>query len=94
MSQGLLDAHKGAKRPQADANETRGLSRRTFLKFGVSVGAAAGGGLLLGFSLPAISQDQKAGKSVIGGDANEAPQNGVFAPNAFIQIDTADRKVP
>ncbi|MDR6392881.1 xanthine dehydrogenase family protein molybdopterin-binding subunit [Paraburkholderia phenoliruptrix] len=91
MSQGLLDAHKGAKRPQADANETRGLSRRTFLKFGVSVGAAAGGGLLLGFSLPAISQDQKAGKSVIGGDANEAPQNGVFAPNAFIQIDTAGK---
>ncbi|WP_433696406.1 molybdopterin cofactor-binding domain-containing protein [Paraburkholderia phenoliruptrix] len=91
MSQGLLDAHKGAKRPQADANETRGLSRRTFLKFGVSVGAAAGGGLLLGFSLPAISQDQKTGKSVIGGDANEAPQNGVFAPNAFIQIDTAGK---
>ncbi|CAH2898528.1 MAG: Uncharacterized aldehyde oxidase, molybdopterin-binding subunit [uncultured Paraburkholderia sp.] len=58
----MLDAHKGAKRPQADANETRGLSRRTFLKFGVSVGAAAGGGLLLGFSLPAVSQDQKAGK--------------------------------
>ncbi|WMY10230.1 xanthine dehydrogenase family protein molybdopterin-binding subunit [Paraburkholderia phenoliruptrix] len=91
MSQGLLDAHKGAKRPRADANETRGLSRRTFLKFGVSVGAAAGGGLLLGFSLPAISQDQKTGKSVIGGDANEAPQNGVFAPNAFIQIDTAGK---
>ncbi|CAB3685195.1 Isoquinoline 1-oxidoreductase subunit beta [Paraburkholderia phenoliruptrix] len=91
MSQGLLDAHKGAKRPQADANETRGLSRRTFLKFGVSVGAAAGGGLLLGFSLPAISQDQKTGKSVIGGDANEVPQNGVFAPNAFIQIDTAGK---
>ncbi|MDR6422755.1 isoquinoline 1-oxidoreductase beta subunit [Paraburkholderia phenoliruptrix] len=91
MSQGLLDAHKGAKRPQADANETRGLSRRTFLKFGVSVGAAAGGGLLLGFSLPAISQDQKTGKSVIGGDANEAPQHGVFAPNAFIQIDTAGK---
>ncbi len=91
MSQGLLDAHKGTKRQQADANETRGLSRRTFLKFGVSVGAAAGGGLLLGFSLPAISQDQKTGKSVIGGDANEAPQNGVFAPNAFIQIDTAGK---
>ncbi|MEX3759675.1 xanthine dehydrogenase family protein molybdopterin-binding subunit [Paraburkholderia phenoliruptrix] len=91
MSQGLLDAHKGAKRPQADANETRGVSRRTFLKFGVSVGAAAGGGMLLGFSLPAISQDQKTGKPVIGGDANEAPQNGVFAPNAFIQIDTAGK---
>jgi isoquinoline 1-oxidoreductase beta subunit len=57
----------------------------------VTVGAAAGGGLLLGFSMPAVSQDQKAGKSVIGGDANEAAQNGVFAPNAFIQIDTAGK---
>jgi isoquinoline 1-oxidoreductase subunit beta len=91
MSQGLLDAYKGAKRPQAEADEARGVSRRTFLKFGMSVGAAAGGGLLLGFSLPAVSQDQKSGKSVIGGDANEAPQNGVFAPNAFIQIDTAGK---
>lgn len=91
MSQGLLDAYKGAKRPQAEADEARGVSRRTFLKFGMSVGAAAGGGLLLGFSLPAVSQDQKGGKSVIGGDANEAPQNGVFAPNAFIQIDTAGK---
>jgi isoquinoline 1-oxidoreductase beta subunit len=91
MSQGLLDAYKGAKRPQAEADEARGVSRRTFLKFGVSVGAAAGGGLLLGFSLPAVSQDQKSGKSVIGGDANDAPQNGVFAPNAFIQIDTAGK---
>jgi len=91
MSQGLLDAHRDAKRPQAESHEPRGLSRRTFLKFGVSVGAAAGGGLLLGFSVPAVSQDQKAGKSVIGGDGNEAPQNGVFAPNAFIQIDTAGK---
>ncbi|ALE58879.1 xanthine dehydrogenase family protein molybdopterin-binding subunit [Paraburkholderia sp. RL17-368-BIF-A] len=91
MSQGLLDAYKGAMRPQAEADEARGVSRRTFLKFGVSVGAAAGGGLLLGFSLPAVSQDQKSGKSVIGGDANDAPQNGVFAPNAFIQIDTAGK---
>ncbi|WP_025600747.1 xanthine dehydrogenase family protein molybdopterin-binding subunit [Burkholderia sp. WSM2230] len=91
MSQGLLDAHKGTKRPQAGSHEPRGLSRRTFLKLGVSVGAAAGGGLLLGFSVPAVSQDQKAGKSVIGGDANEAPQSGVFAPNAFIQIDTAGK---
>ncbi|WP_027214042.1 xanthine dehydrogenase family protein molybdopterin-binding subunit [Burkholderia sp. WSM2232] len=91
MSQGLLDAHRDAKRPQAGSHEPRGLSRRTFLKLGVSVGAAAGGGLLLGFSMPAVSQDQKAGKSVIGGDGNETPQNGVFAPNAFIQIDTAGK---
>jgi len=91
MSQGLLDAHRDAKRPQAGSHEPRGLSRRTFLKLGVSVGAAAGGGLLLGFSVPAVSQDQKAGKSVIGGDGNETPPSGVFAPNAFIQIDTAGK---
>ncbi|CAB3705662.1 xanthine dehydrogenase family protein molybdopterin-binding subunit [Paraburkholderia rhynchosiae] len=91
MSQGLLDAHNGAKASKAEANEPRGFSRRTFLKLGVTVGAAAGGGLLLGFSMPAVSQDQKAGKSVIGGDANETPQDGVFAPNAFIQIDTAGK---
>ncbi|MGF6774260.1 isoquinoline 1-oxidoreductase beta subunit [Paraburkholderia sp. GAS199] len=81
MSQGLLDAQ----------NAVRGFTRRHFLKFGVTVGAAAGGGLLLGFSLPAASQDQKTGKSVIGGDAVETPQSGVFAPNAFIQIDTAGK---
>ncbi|MGY6257462.1 xanthine dehydrogenase family protein molybdopterin-binding subunit [Paraburkholderia caledonica] len=90
MSQGLLDAQNGAT-SSPDASGKRGVSRRTFLKLSVTVGAAAGGGLLLGFSMPAVSQDQKAGKSVIGGDANEAAQNGVFAPNAFIQIDTAGK---
>ncbi|MBT2793680.1 xanthine dehydrogenase family protein molybdopterin-binding subunit [Paraburkholderia strydomiana] len=90
MSQGLLDAQNGAT-SSPEANGKRGVSRRTFLKLSVTVGAAAGGGLLLGFSIPAVSQDQKAGKSVIGGDANEAAQNGVFAPNAFIQIDTAGK---
>ncbi|MFM0477350.1 xanthine dehydrogenase family protein molybdopterin-binding subunit [Paraburkholderia strydomiana] len=90
MSQGLLDAQNGAT-SSPDANGKRGVSRRTFLKLSVTVGAAAGGGLLLGFSMPAVGQDQKAGKSVIGGDANEAAQNGVFAPNAFIQIDTAGK---
>ncbi|MFM0196282.1 xanthine dehydrogenase family protein molybdopterin-binding subunit [Paraburkholderia strydomiana] len=90
MSQGLLDAQNGAT-SSPEANGKRGVSRRTFLKLSVTVGAAAGGGLLLGFSMPAVSQDQKAGKSVIGGDANEAAQNGVFAPNAFIQIDTAGK---
>lgn len=88
MSQGLLDAQNGAT-SSPDASGKRGVSRRTFLKLSVTVGAAAGGGLLLGFSMPAVSQDQKAGKSVIGGDANEAAQNGVFAPNAFIQIGRA-----
>lgn len=90
MSQGLLDAQNGAT-SSPEANGKRGVSRRTFLKLSVTVGAAAGGGLLLGFSMPAVSQDQKAGKSVIGGDANEAAQNGVFAPNAFVQIDTAGK---
>ncbi|MCC8396669.1 xanthine dehydrogenase family protein molybdopterin-binding subunit [Paraburkholderia sp. MMS20-SJTR3] len=91
MSRGLLEAQNGAQRSPADIQPARGMSRRGFLRFGVTVGAAAGGGLLLGFSMPAASQDQKAGKSVIGGDANEAPQSGVFAPNAFIQIDTAGK---
>ncbi|MFM0202158.1 xanthine dehydrogenase family protein molybdopterin-binding subunit [Paraburkholderia fungorum] len=94
MSQGLLDAQKDAQ-PLADERSgkdgKRGITRRTFLKLSVTVGAATGGGLLLGFSMPAVSQDQKAGKSVIGGDGIEAPQNGVFAPNAFIQIDTAGK---
>jgi isoquinoline 1-oxidoreductase beta subunit len=88
MSQGLLDAHNGATPP---AGGKGGITRRTFLKFGVTVGAATGGGLLLGFSMPAASQDQKAGTSVIGGDGVETPQSGVFAPNAFIQIDTAGK---
>jgi isoquinoline 1-oxidoreductase beta subunit len=88
MCQGLLDAQNGA---QPSKGGKGGITRRTFLKFSVTVGAATGGGLLLGFSMPAASQDQKAGKSVIGGDADEAPQNGVFAPNAFIQIDTAGK---
>jgi len=84
MSRGLLDA-QNRRAPD-------GLNRRTFLKLGVSVGAAVGGGLLLGFSLPAASQGEAPqGKSVIGGDGNEAPQSGVFEPNAFVQIDAAGK---
>jgi isoquinoline 1-oxidoreductase beta subunit len=84
MSQGLLDAQNG--------HAPKGLSRRTFLKLGMSIGATAGGGLMLGFSLPAESQGAaaKAG-SVIGGDGNEAPQSGVFEPNAFVQIDNTGK---
>jgi isoquinoline 1-oxidoreductase beta subunit len=78
------------------------LSRRTFLKFSATVGAAAGGGLLLGFSLPSLSQGQDQGqgqdqeqippgKSVVGGDASEPAPSGLFAPNAFIQIDNAGK---
>lgn len=75
MSRGLIQAG------QAGA----GVSRRRFLKFGMSLGAAAGGGLLLGFSVQAAGGDAR--RSVIGGDADETPRAGVFAPNAFVQID-------
>jgi len=67
-----------------DAQETD-VSRRGFLKFAAMVGAAGGGGLLFGFSVPARSQGEGR-RSVIGGDGVETPQPGVFAPNAFIQI--------
>ncbi len=50
MSRGLLDAQNG--------RVPKGFNRRTFLKLGVSIGAAAGGGLMLGFSLPAVSQGE------------------------------------
>ncbi|MGF6771869.1 isoquinoline 1-oxidoreductase beta subunit [Paraburkholderia sp. GAS199] len=85
MSQGLLDAQNG-KQPGTAAT---GLSRRTFLKFGVSVAAVSGGGLLIGFSVTARSQGAQGDirKTVIGGDGIETPQDGVFAPNAFVQID-------
>ncbi|KWF62403.1 aldehyde dehydrogenase [Burkholderia multivorans] len=79
MSRGLIEAgHAGAA-----------MSRRSFLRFGVSLGAAAGGGLLLGFSLPAAGDDTR--RSVIGGDADEPARAGVFAPNAFVQIDRSGR---
>ncbi len=86
MSQGLLDAQNGKP---LDDDATR-VNRRAFLKFSASVAAMAGGGLMLGFSMPAQSQGD-ARKSVIGGDGVETPQNGVFAPNAFVQIDTAGK---
>ena len=102
MSQGLLDsqnAGKDGRTTQGSKGATQGddgphLSRRTFLKFSVTVGVAAGGGLLLGFSLPTPSQAQgqdPTGKSVIGGDASEPAPAGVFAPNAFIQIDNTGK---
>ncbi|SPB13904.1 aldehyde dehydrogenase [Caballeronia novacaledonica] len=85
MSQGLIEAGRHIGRA--------GLSRRGFLKFGLTAGVAASGGLLIGFSLPAASQDQRTGKSVIGGDGVESPQDGVFAPNAFVQIDKSGKIV-
>lgn len=96
MSRGLL--HVGeidaagqqgeAGADTAQAAGTANLSRRTFLKHGVTLSAAMGGGLLLGFSLPAAAQ-QKArnARGVKTGDASPLPQAGVWAPNAFIRID-------
>jgi isoquinoline 1-oxidoreductase subunit beta len=68
------------------AQQSTGLSRRSLLGMVATVGTAAGGGLLFGFSVPARSQGE-AHASVIGGDGIETPREGVFAPNAFIQID-------
>ncbi|AOJ04819.1 MULTISPECIES: xanthine dehydrogenase family protein molybdopterin-binding subunit [Burkholderia] len=86
MSRGLIEAGNALA---AEAAGGAGVSRRTFLKFGVTLGAAAGGGLLLGFSVPAAGGDAR--RTVIGGDAVETPQSGVFAPNAFVQIDRAGK---
>ncbi|HEY6282283.1 MAG TPA: xanthine dehydrogenase family protein molybdopterin-binding subunit [Burkholderiales bacterium] len=55
-----------------------GVSRRTFLK----ASAAAGGGLLLSFSVPGIFKNS--------GAAGATPAD-VFAPNAFIRIGTDGR---
>ncbi|KVE30786.1 xanthine dehydrogenase family protein molybdopterin-binding subunit [Burkholderia sp. TSV86] len=81
MSRGLIEAGNAHRASAAG----EGVSRRTFLKFGITLGAAAGGGLLLGFSMPAAGGDAR--RSVIGGDAAEPAPPGVFAPNAFVQID-------
>jgi isoquinoline 1-oxidoreductase subunit beta len=87
MSRGLLVAQN-----RRSPHGPHGVNRRSFLKLSVSIGAAAGGGLLLGFSLPAASQgDAPKGKSVIGGDGDEAPQSGVFEPDAFVQIDSTGK---
>ncbi|EGD02525.1 aldehyde oxidase and xanthine dehydrogenase, molybdopterin binding protein, partial [Burkholderia sp. TJI49] len=49
MSRGLIEAGRAGA----------GVSRRSFLRLGVSLGAAAGGGLLLGFSVPAAGDDAR-----------------------------------
>jgi isoquinoline 1-oxidoreductase subunit beta len=90
MSQGLLDAQNGKPRDDDAGVETNLVTRRAFLKFGASIAALTGGGLMLGFAVPAHSQGD-ARKSVIGGDGVETQQDGVLAPNAFVQIDTAGK---
>ncbi len=72
--------------PQRGAAVDR--QRRSLLGFGVAAGVAAGGGLLLGFSLPAQA-GRAAKKAVLIGDGVLAPGKGVFAPSAFVQIDTS-----
>ncbi len=60
----------GSIASERHGSATAGLSRRVFLKAGV----ASGGGLILGFALPAFLGDAIAGSSS-------------FTPNAFIRID-------
>jgi len=86
VSQGLLDAQNGEPRDEA----LSGLTRRAFLKFSASVAVLGSGGLILGFSLPARSEGDVR-KTVIGGDGVETAQSAVFAPNAFVQIDTSGK---
>lgn len=65
-------APKDIERESAKKTKSGGnLSRRAFLR----VGAAAGGGLLLGFALPGLSAQMSAGAA-----------EGDFAPNGFIRI--------
>jgi isoquinoline 1-oxidoreductase beta subunit len=74
-----------------DTPDAPNARRRNLIKLGVSIAATSAGGLLLGVSLPAASRENSSAKAakaaVIAGDANEGAQKGVFAPNAFIQID-------
>jgi isoquinoline 1-oxidoreductase subunit beta len=64
----MILEHLDSQAACPDASPANGLSRRRFLQ----AGAAAGGGLLLSFSLP-----------FAGGEAEAAD---TFAPNAFIRL--------
>ncbi len=61
----------GVDRDDPDSASANGISRRVFLEAGV----ASGGGLMLGFGLPAFMAHATAAES------------GSFEPNAFIRID-------
>jgi len=69
MSSGMLALQEHDLLPKMD--------RRAFLRAGLMVGLAAGGGLMMGISLPAAAK----------GLAGNATQRGRFVPNAFIRID-------
>jgi isoquinoline 1-oxidoreductase subunit beta len=82
MSRGLMAIQESAHQV---SDVPGNVERRSFLVRGLTVGAAVAGGLLLGFTLPAAAHGKTG--SPIGGDATIGERNGVFAPNAFIQID-------
>jgi len=60
------------------------LSRRAFLKAGLTAGA----GLTLGIYLPALAAQQHPAGPGIAGGAERAPT--VFEPNAFVRVGTDD----
>ncbi len=76
MSQGLIQA-------LSSAHTVENPPRRNFLKLAATVSATAGGGMLLGISLPAAS-DGKPSQAY--GDAAKSAK---FAPNAFIEINAS-----
>jgi CO/xanthine dehydrogenase Mo-binding subunit len=66
----------------------QGVTRRHFLKLGVVFGAAAGGGLLVGVTLPARGQVTAQGPSgAVAADVQVPAASGEFVPNGFICID-------
>ncbi|MGG2048236.1 xanthine dehydrogenase family protein molybdopterin-binding subunit [Burkholderia gladioli] len=85
MSEGIIEAGRASGKTEQAADSSAGISRRRFLQAGFTLGAAAGGGLLLGFALPAAGESGR--PSVIGGDAPDQAPAGLFAPNAFVRID-------
>ena len=75
MSQGLIQA-------LSSTHTVENPPRRHFLKLAATVSATAGGGMLLGISFPAASGGKPSQTY------GELDSQGIFAPNAFIEIDT------
>ncbi|RFU45465.1 molybdopterin cofactor-binding domain-containing protein [Paraburkholderia sp. DHOC27] len=67
--------------------------RRSFLKFGISVGLTGAGSLLLGMSIPAAKGEGVANRDSVDIEDDEAPvaPDEAFFPNAFIRIDKSSR---